>query len=78
MNFRRLIHKYRIDEARSILVSKQFSNYSMEGIAKELGYKSRSLFHQMFKEITGITPAAYAAYYNSAALSSNPEWEEEV
>ncbi|MBU2651571.1 MAG: helix-turn-helix domain-containing protein, partial [Bacteroidetes bacterium] len=66
VNFKTLINKYRIDEARAQLVSGKFDNYSIDGIAREVGYRSRSNFFQMFKQITGVTPAVYVQNYQQA------------
>ena len=63
MSFKTLLNKYRVDEARNLLVSKKYSNYSIEGIATEVGYLSRSAFYQVFKQITGMTPSAYIKAY---------------
>ncbi|MCG6187530.1 helix-turn-helix domain-containing protein [Maribellus maritimus] len=57
--FKTIVNKYRIDEARRLLGSSEYTNYSIEGIAEEVGYKSRSTFYQSFKQITGLTPTQY-------------------
>ncbi|MCB2208302.1 MAG: AraC family transcriptional regulator [Bacteroidetes bacterium] len=61
--FKTLLNNYRIDEARKLLVSDEFSNYSIEGIANEVGYQSRSAFYQVFKQNTGMTPIDYINAY---------------
>ncbi len=61
--FKTLLNKYRIDEARRLLVSKEYANYSIEGIANEVGYQSRSAFYQVFKQNTGMTPSVYVKTY---------------
>lgn len=61
--FKTLLNNYRIDEARELLVSDQYSNYSIEGIASEVGYQSRSAFYQVFKQHTGMTPVDYINAY---------------
>jgi len=61
--FKTLLNKYRVDEARRLLVSKEYSNYSIEGIASEVGYQSRSAFYLVFKQNTGMTPLAYVKTY---------------
>ena len=61
--FKTLLNNYRIDEARRLLVSDEFSNYSIEGIANEVGYQSRSAFYQVFKQNTGMTPMDYINAY---------------
>lgn len=65
MNFKSLVNKYRIDEARKLLTSEAFQNFSMEGIAKESGFHSRSSFYQLFKQETGMSPANFAENYES-------------
>ncbi len=60
-----IINKYRINEARRLLTSPEYSKYSIEGIAEEVGYHSRSTFYQSFKQITGLTPTQYLENYNS-------------
>lgn len=54
-----IINRYRINEARRMLSSPDYSKYSIEGIAEEVGYHSRSTFYQSFKQITGLTPTQY-------------------
>lgn len=58
-SFKSLINHYRINEARRLLVLPEYANYSIEGIAEEVGYQSRSTFYQSFKQITGLTPTQY-------------------
>lgn len=60
-----IINRYRINEARRLLTSPEYSKYSIEGIAEEVGYHSRSTFYQSFKQITGLTPTQYLENYNS-------------
>jgi YesN/AraC family two-component response regulator len=63
MPFKTLLNKYRVAEARNLLVSKKYSNFSIEGIATEVGYQSRSAFYAVFKQNTGMTPSAYVKAY---------------
>lgn len=62
-NLPSLINQHRIDKARKMLVSDEFKHYSMEGIASEVGFKSRSGFYQSFKTITGLSPILYIENY---------------
>jgi len=57
--FKALLNKYRVNEARIILETKQYANLTIEGIAEKVGYHSRSTFYNAFKEITGLTPTQY-------------------
>ncbi len=68
-NFKTLLNKLRVNKAKEILVNKEFENYSMEGIANEVGFKSRSGFYQSFKLFTGLTPTQYVANYQRLANS---------
>ena len=36
-----------------------YKNYSLEGIAQESGFKSKSTFNTLFKKMNGITPSEY-------------------
>lgn len=63
MSFKTLLNKFRIDEARKLLVSEAYSCYSIEGIANEVGYHSRSTFYQVFRLQTGLTPTLYVKNY---------------
>lgn len=58
-NFRSFINDYRIKEARRILSDQEYQKYSMESISMMVGFKSKSTFNLIFKEITGITPSFY-------------------
>jgi len=67
-NFRTVINQYRIDKARKMLVSEEYANYSVEGIASEVGFKSTSSFYQAFKTVTGLSPGLYVSNYRIAIL----------
>ena len=58
-NFRQLINSLRIDQALQLMNSKEGENYSLEGIGKLMGYKSKTTFYKYFKEKTGLTPKEY-------------------
>jgi len=42
-----------------MLLSEQFDNYSMEGIATTVGFNSKSSFYAAFKKYTGYTPTEF-------------------
>ena len=62
-NLRTLINRYRIGKAKELLTNKMYSNYSVEGIAHEIGFNSRSSFYQAFKKETGLNPIIYLKNY---------------
>lgn len=53
-NFPTLINKVRIVEACRRLDSKEYVNWSVEGIAESVGYSHRSTFSANFKKVTGM------------------------
>lgn len=57
--FNELINQYRIDEACVLLTSKEYANYSIEGIAQTVGYHNLSSFNAAFKRLTGTTPSNF-------------------
>lgn len=62
-NLPTLINQYRVEKARKMLVAEEYKHYSVEGIATEVGFKSRTVFYQAFKSITGLSPSLYIENY---------------
>lgn len=59
-NFNSLLNEYRIREAcRRLNDKEQYANMTIEGIAESVGFKSRTSFGKIFKNITGLSPSAY-------------------
>ena len=58
-NFPTLLNKYRIREACRRLVDPVYANYTFEGLASGIGFKSKSTFFIQFKKIIGLTPLQY-------------------
>ncbi len=58
-NFRTYINEYRVKEARKRLMEEKYGNYTIQGIAESVGYKSSTNFILAFKKATGITPSLY-------------------
>lgn len=59
MNFFNFVNKYRIIEAKEILKSQDSEKYTIEGIAKMVGFNSKSSFNSAFKKTTGVTPSEF-------------------
>lgn len=59
VNFYNFINKYRIEEAKRLLSDDQYDHWSVEGIAKSCGFKSRNVFYPIFKKSVGMTPKEF-------------------
>ena len=55
-HFQFFINNYRIEEVKRKIVSEDFGNFTLYGIALQCGFKNKSTFYKVFKEITGQTP----------------------
>ncbi|WP_461599499.1 helix-turn-helix domain-containing protein [Winogradskyella sp.] len=58
-NFNQLLNAYRISYALEKINDKSWQNLSIEGMAENVGFKSRTTFNKAFKENTGCTPSEY-------------------
>lgn len=58
-HFRILVNEYRVKEACRILSDSEYEKYSIDAISKMVGFKHKSSFNPIFKEIVGVTPSFY-------------------
>ncbi len=58
-NFQYFINTYRVEEVKRKIISKEFENLTLYGIALQCGFKNKSTFYKVFKEISGITPREF-------------------
>jgi AraC-like DNA-binding protein len=56
-NFPLFVNEYRINEAKKLL--KINDHLSLDSIAYDCGFNSKSTFYSIFKKLTGTTPAQY-------------------
>ena len=63
-NFYSFVNEYRISAAIEIMKSPVGSKLSIEGIAKTVGFHSRSAFNNAFKKFTGHSPSSYIKLNN--------------
>jgi AraC-like DNA-binding protein len=54
-----LVNKYRVSKARELLLSPDSAQFNLLGIAMESGFKSKSVFNDVFKKSTGMTPSQF-------------------
>ncbi|WP_198152315.1 helix-turn-helix domain-containing protein [Draconibacterium sediminis] len=59
MNFNEFVNKYRVAEAKQLLLSRENNKFTMEYIAQQAGFGSVASFSRVFKEIEGTTPGKY-------------------
>lgn len=58
-NFYNFINKYRVEEAKTVLLSAKFSQLNILGIAYESGFNSKTTFNTTFKKHTGVSPTDF-------------------
>lgn len=67
-NFYNYVNRYRIGEAKRLLEDTKFNQFSIEGIAHQSGFKSRSSFYTAFKNETGVTPNQFRGKVFSSSM----------
>ncbi|MEQ8707287.1 MAG: helix-turn-helix domain-containing protein [Phaeodactylibacter sp.] len=58
-NFQQFINVYRVAEAKEKITDPEYNNLTLFGIARQCGFKNKSTFYKVFKEVTGVTPRKY-------------------
>ncbi|PXY45404.1 helix-turn-helix domain-containing protein [Flavobacterium hydrophilum] len=58
-NFYNFINKYRIEEAKTLLLSDKYNQLNILGIAYESGFNSKTTFNTTFKKHTGMSPTEF-------------------
>ncbi|MCU0471027.1 MAG: helix-turn-helix domain-containing protein [Arcicella sp.] len=58
-NFFNYINRYRIEAVKTMLKDPVFAHYSILGVGFECGFRSKSSFNKIFKDLEGITPSEY-------------------
>jgi len=58
-NFYDFVNFYRIEDAKVILKSPDFKNYTISAIGFEVGFNSKTSFYSAFKKFTNTTPAQF-------------------
>jgi len=58
-NFSNYLNQFRIEEACRLLSEPQSRNFTIEGIAQSVGFKSKSAFNAAFRKIMSTTPSEY-------------------
>jgi PAS domain S-box-containing protein len=58
-NFQQFINAYRIEEAKGKIISEDYNNLTLYGIALYCGFKNKSTFYKVFKEFLNMTPREF-------------------
>ncbi len=58
-NFQHFINTYRVKEVKENLANDEYQNLTLFGIALQSGFKNKSTFYKVFKEISGQTPKEF-------------------
>jgi len=64
-NFPQFINEYRISASKELMLKNP--DLTLEAIAYDCGFNSKSTFYSSFKKITGMTPAAFQKQQNGAS-----------
>lgn len=59
-----LVNTLRIEEAQKMLLDTSFDNYTIESIALESGFSTKTNFYKVFRKFVGITPNQYKKVHN--------------
>jgi AraC-like DNA-binding protein len=60
------IARYRVEEAKKLMSDPKTAQYTVEQIAEEVGYNSKSAFNKAFKKFSGQTPSDFKNNRNTA------------
>ncbi|MGI9541672.1 MAG: helix-turn-helix domain-containing protein, partial [Cyclobacteriaceae bacterium] len=58
-SFHDFINEYRVNEVKAKIRDAKYLHYTLEGIAYECGFNSKSTFNAIFKKMAGKTPREY-------------------
>lgn len=58
-NFSDYINSYRVEEAKTLILNPNFSNYTLISIGLEAGFNSKTTFNNVFKKHVGLTPSQF-------------------
>ena len=59
LNFNDLINRYRINHMQHLMEQPNAHMYTLEGLAYQSGFNSRSTFYRAFQKTTGKMPSAF-------------------
>lgn len=66
--FTDFINSYRVNRIKKQLEDDSWKSYTLEALAKECGFSSRSTFSVAFKKFTGLSPSQYLKLHKDAKV----------
>ena len=66
-NFYDFVNKYRVENAKNLLIDPAFDSKTIYAIALESGFNSKSAFNTCFKKYTNQTPSEYKKHLSTAS-----------
>ena len=69
-NFFQFVNRYRVEEAKRLLLSEKHRHLNMLGIAYESGFNSKTTFNTTFKKLTGLSPSEYQQQPGGEGITS--------
>lgn len=72
-NFFQFINRYRVEEAKKLLLNPDNSHLNMVGIAYSAGFNSKTVFNTTFKKITGLSPSDFKNQLAASSDSNSPK-----
>lgn len=73
VNFSTLLSQYRVKKACRMLSSDDYSNVTIQAIATDVEFKSRTNFASVFKKLTGLSPNEYQKKVHGGMVSELTE-----
>jgi len=64
-SFSEFVNEYRVIEAKQLLASQTYKNYSLDYISEMVGFGSLNTFIRVFKELEGTTPGRFRDKYRT-------------
>jgi AraC-like DNA-binding protein len=61
-NFAQFVNRYRVEEAKKLLIDPDSIHLNMVGIAFDSGFNSKTAFNTTFKKITGLSPSEFKSH----------------
>lgn len=65
--FSQFVNEYRVEEFKKRVWQPEVSDLTLAGVAASCGFSSQATFQRIFKQIAGVTPAAYKKSTQPAA-----------